>query len=225
MKNFPRLVAITILIILIIPLIGTVAISLLPYSFDAALLQHQVIFSIIQFIVITFIIWNVVSFLNNKVFPFLFGFGSKNLYIARSLMCIFLSFFAFSSGEQAILHCERSTKSCELKRTGLWWSRSNPFPLHDLRGAYVQFNFSGETRRVALLTSRGDMEMTLLAYSPGLQQETAMQINTFVQKLNQESLQVYEDNRWMSWISGLVALFGGIFFARVALELCGQETQ
>jgi hypothetical protein len=215
MKNFPRLVAITILMILIIPVIGTVAISLISYLFGTVSLQHQVIFSIIKFMVITFIIWNVASLLNNKVFPFLFGFGSKNLYIARSLMCIFLSFFAFSSGEQAILHCERSTESCELKRTGLWWSRSNVFPLHDLRGAYIQFNFSGETRRVALLTSRGDMEMTLLAYSPGLQQETAMQINTFVQKLNQESLQVYEDNRWISWISGFGFLFWGIIFAKM----------
>lgn len=216
MKSFPRLVAVTILMILIIPVIGTVAIGLIPYLFDSALLQHQVMFSIIQFMVIAFIIGNVAPLLSNKVFPHLFGFSSKNLYIARSLMCIFLSFSMFSLGEQATLHCERSTESCELKRIGLWWSRSHLFPLHDLRGAYVQVDFSGESRRVALLTSRGDITMTLLPSSPGFQQETAMQVNMFVNKLNQESLQVYEDNRWISWILAPVLLIGSILFARMA---------
>lgn len=50
--------------------------------------------------------------------------------------------------------------------------------------------------------------MTYTSYSPGLQEETARQINSFARNTIYESLQVYEDDRWgviLQAIGGILA--------------------
>ncbi|WP_144051058.1 hypothetical protein [Calothrix sp. PCC 6303] len=117
-----------------------------------------------------------------------------------------------STGQRSTLNCERSKNICELERAGLWWSKTQQFSLKTLRGAYIQVDGTGDNtaERVALLTLQGEIPITYMSYSPGLQRETSSKINFFVKNLEQESLRVYEDDRW---ISVLLFIVTGILFS------------
>lgn len=131
---------------------------------------------------------------------------------------IILSFVLFSSvvwrismGQHTVLNCERSKNTCVLVRTGLGWSKTQMFPLQTLKEAYVQTEHShgdgGEditASRVALLMDEGEILLTYVPYVYGSQEETAKRINAFVALPQQESLQIYEDDRGESQFSGFI---------------------
>ncbi|MCG9890666.1 MAG: hypothetical protein MH252_06300 [Thermosynechococcaceae cyanobacterium MS004] len=218
-KYIRRIAAITCLFFCL----GLVAISLvhvlIPYLLKFWENNYQVETATIKYRVISLIIGTVVSVVfyitARTILP-----RSKIKKLAFATITIVMFFVLclaiLSSVQRSTLNCERSRNICELERAGLWWSKTQQFSLKTLRGAYIQVDGTGDniTRRVALLTFQGEIPMTYTSYSPGLQHETSSKINFFVKHLEQESLQVYEDDRWMSVLFFIVI---GILFSIIVL--------
>jgi hypothetical protein len=191
--------------------------SLNPYPFDFWLNQHHVIAAAIKYRVVSLLVGTVVAVIGYKAAPIVFSHISKvnnkqSLIILGSLVLFSIGIWEISRGQHTVLNCERSKNACVLVRAGVLWSKTEQFPLKTLEGAYIQVDGSGEdtVRRVALLTSQGEIPMTYQPYSLGFQGETARQINAFVEQLEQRSLQVYEDNRWESLFVGIMLLLTSI---------------
>lgn len=219
-KNYiRRIAAITCLFFCL----GLMAVSLIhiltPYLLKFWEDNYQVVTATIKYRVISLIVGTVVSVLFYIVTCNIFTRSKvkKLTFIAIASITLFVLCLAIlSSVQRSTLNCERSRNICEIERAGLWWSKTQQFSLKTLRGAYVQVDGTGDntTRRVALLTFQGEIPMTYTSYSPGLQHKTSSKINFFVKHLEQKSLQVYEDDRW---ISVLLFIVVGIIFSIMIL--------
>jgi hypothetical protein len=203
--------------------IGLMAVSLIhvltPYLLKFWENNYQIVTAAIKYRVISLIIGTAISVVLYRVTcTILPGSKVKKLaFITIANITLFVLCLAIlTSVQRSTLNCERSTNICELERAGLWWSKTQQFSLKTLRGAYIQVDGTGDntTGRVALLTFQGEIPMTYTSYSPGLQHETSSKINFFVKNLQQKSLQVYEDDRW---IPVLVFIVIGILFSIMIL--------
>jgi hypothetical protein len=209
-KHIRKIAAIIALALLASPII----IILIDYNIQNILnswqTQPQVMTARMRYQVINWILGIVASIVIAKVAPIVFDrlsrFNKKYLSIFGICSLLLLGIFFLSVGQHTVLYCERIKDTCSLTRTGLWWSKNEQFSLQNLQGAYVRVDNSGDstTEQVAIVTSQGDILMTDLSYSPGWQSETARQINDFVMKPDRKSLQVYEDDRWISITMGII---------------------
>jgi hypothetical protein len=130
-----------------------------------------------------------------------------------SSLYLLLGISLLSFGQDTVLYCQRSTDTCNLNKTGLFWSKAQQFSVHNLRGAVVEGD--GDTDKVTIVTSGETIPMTDISYSPGGQSETARQINNFVQQKNHESLRVYENTLVMSVILGIFIIIVGVFMLQI----------
>ena len=173
-----------------------------PHVIIAAIRYHAIawmtgLFGLIVFPRVASIIWRK-----------LLRFDSQYLLMGLMIFLFCSGSLCLATGQSTTLYCDRIQDTCQLNRTGLWWSKKERFSVHKLQGAYTQVDRrdDGTTERVALLTDRGEIPMTYTSYSLGWQSETARQINAFVMAPSQKNLQVREDNLWISVIAGILMM-------------------
>lgn len=220
-KHIRRIVAIAFLTFLISPviiiLIANISSYFLKYwqsQYEDILnywkTQPHVMIATIRYRAIAWVLGIVGAIIISKVTPVIFRrlerVNDRYLLMGGMFALFIFGLLLLSSGQHTTLYCERIEDTCNLSRTGIWWSKTEQFSLKKLQGAYIQVDRSddGTTERVALLTAQGDIPMTYLSYSPGWQSETAKQINYFVMQPTQKYLQVYENDRWISLIVGII---------------------
>jgi hypothetical protein len=131
------------------------------------------------------------------IFKWLSRFKRRYIIFGGFFISSALSVILCSQGQQIVLNCERVRDTCQLTRTGFWWSKNEEFAIKKLQGAYVRTtkNSDSTSEQVALVTSEGEIPMMYLSSIPDGQTEMAKKINAFAIDPTRSSLQISADDR------------------------------
>jgi hypothetical protein len=200
-QNIRRIAAITFLVFLIGPIIVILIANSSPSLMNSWQTQPQVMAAKMRYQLISGILAIVGSIVFAKIAPIVFDrlsrLNRRYLIIGGFFVSSVLSVILCSQGQQIVLNCERVRDTCQLTRTGFWWSKNEEFAIKKLQGAYVRTSGNSEStsEQVALVTSDGEIPMMYLSSTPDGQTEMAKQINAFAIDPTRSSLQISEDDR------------------------------